>query len=61
LLDYAVAGSEIQLCWHAQDLDPGAALGRCLVLALGHRRLQPVVAVRCRVSGYGLMVACLGV
>ncbi len=46
LLGQALGSGEIQLGWHAQDLDPGAAVHRRLVLALGHRRLQSVVTIR---------------
>jgi len=44
--DHALAGGEIQLPWHAQDLDPSAAVGRRLVFAWAHRRTPSVVTIR---------------
>ena len=61
LPDKAIAGNDIQLCWHAQDLDPCAALGRRLVLALGHRRLQSVLLSVDAIPAYGRTTAYLGV
>ena len=37
LLDQAIVSGEVRLCWHAQDLDPGAAIRRRLVLARSAR------------------------
>ena len=49
---------EIQLRWRAHDLDPAAAIGRRLILAVSHRRL-PSVALSAGAFRPWL-AACLG-